>query len=625
MYKPIFYFDIFDTCVVRSCGRSDNVYFLLAETILDTRDETILRAFVEARKVAEKMAEKELGKEAVNIDEIYNFFNTAFFTHIPKRFIRDKEIEIDLQSLCPVKSMMQRLDACRQKGKVIFISDMYLPDDMLRDALLKIGIIKDEEPLYISGTVGLTKRSGHLFEYVKEKENVDVKKWVHCGDHPIGDNQTPKKLGISVKPICHLFSSYEKKWENETRLFGRTPISLFAGIIRSVRLSHYCGNDDAFVPDVMASLLIPFVLSVLNDAKKKKLERLYFAARDGYLLYKIAKTFQNVFPDIEFRYLQISTKVLYPLYIHEGTAEEVRTLLDTLPGFKPMSVLDMLDYSEDDKKDIGRVIDLEQSVRGTELFLADMIEKMVEGNRGQMLRDRCKTKRNILETYLTQEGFKSNKSVGLVDIGWRCTSQHILGILGIQNVSYYYFGTSPYRLPIEKTGSFVSYIYGEETKNSIYPLIIEFYMCRTICGTTIGYAKTDDGLIQPVKERENLMPTYIEEVKRNEQIVLDVAEKCKNYMSVVEHSEQILRTCSLRSLIEFSERPTYQLIKTIAPSLNYLHFNLKKPVIVKYYPWTYVKFKLNRTLFTFEYSKFWLYGSLVYTYRKIGEKLIKML
>ena len=214
---------------------------------------------------------------------------------------------------------------------------------------------------------------------------------------------------------------------------------------------------------------------------------------------------------------------------------------------------------------------------------------------------------------------------GLVDIGWRCTSQYMLSTLGMQNVSYYYFGTSPFRFPIEKTGTFVSYLYGEETKNSIYPLIIEYYMCRTTCGTTLGYTITDDGLIQPVKEKENLMPSYIEEVRRNEQVVLEVAEKCKNYPSVVQHAEQIFRTCSLRSLFEFTERPTYQLIKTIAPSLNYLHFDLKKPVIEKYYPWTYLKYKLNHTLYTPEYNKYWLSGSLVYTYRKFGEWLIKHL
>lgn len=621
MTNKLFSFDIFDTCIVRSCGRPDNIYFLLAEAVLKDKTESMIHAFVKARKVAEKKAEKELKKEAVAIDEIYKFFDTSIFSDLSSIEIKNKEIEIDLHSLVPVYSMIHLLNECRKKGRVIFISDMYLPDSALKNTLRQIGVINDDETIYISGTIGLSKRTGHLFDYVKEKERVNVKDWTHYGDHPIGDGKSPKSRGIKVIPVNHQYSPIEHTWDKEAQTFGRIPVSLFAGAVKSVRNHFYYGGSDEFVPDVMAALFVPFVLSVLNDAKKRNIQRLYFAARDGYILYKIAQIYGKDYPTIELRYLHISTKVLYPLMITEGTKEEVDRLLGMLPGFKPEAVLDMLGYDKDEKLDISNVIDLEQPILETNNLVDGMARKMVCGKRGENLKRRCMDKRLLLIDYLNQEKFLSSGRVGLVDIGWRCSSQSILRNLGKDDIIFYYLGVSPYRLPIEKTGSFISYMYGDDIDCSYYTLLIEFYMCRTLDGTTVGYQRKE-GIIEPILSKEKGEPSVANEIRENEYLVLEVAKACGKYLSIKENAEFILKTCSIRTMIEFCEHPTSHLVEKIAPSLNYLHFGFKKPVIEKIYPWTYLKYKISHALSTPKYNKFWLYGSLVYTYGKWGEKLV---
>ena len=50
----IYSFDVFDTCIVRSCGKPDNIFRLLAEEVVQDKDESRLRAFVIERKNAEK-------------------------------------------------------------------------------------------------------------------------------------------------------------------------------------------------------------------------------------------------------------------------------------------------------------------------------------------------------------------------------------------------------------------------------------------------------------------------------------------------------------------------------------------------------------------------------------------
>lgn len=49
----------------------------------------------------------------------------------------------------------------------------------------------------------------------------------------------------------------------------------------------------------------------MNKAKNEKLERLYFLARDGYILLWIAKFFAKKYSGLDLRYLYVSRKSMY--------------------------------------------------------------------------------------------------------------------------------------------------------------------------------------------------------------------------------------------------------------------------------------------------------------------------
>ena len=62
--QQVFSFDIFDTCLVRTCGESYNVFYILAKEILgDDAELSQINDFVLIRKRGEEYARKALVNE----------------------------------------------------------------------------------------------------------------------------------------------------------------------------------------------------------------------------------------------------------------------------------------------------------------------------------------------------------------------------------------------------------------------------------------------------------------------------------------------------------------------------------------------------------------------------------
>ena len=95
----IYSFDVFDTCIARTCGKPENIFRLLAEEVVRDRDESLLRAFVMERKSAEKKAMLSLQKEAVTLDEIYDVLDLLPFTDMPKEQIKRLEISLEQHNM----------------------------------------------------------------------------------------------------------------------------------------------------------------------------------------------------------------------------------------------------------------------------------------------------------------------------------------------------------------------------------------------------------------------------------------------------------------------------------------------------------------------------------------------
>lgn len=627
----IYSFDIFDTCITRRCGKPDNVFFLLAKEVMLDRSTTFVLDFIRERKLAEKEAlERHPEKQDVNIDEIYECFDVSLFTSMPKEFVKNKEIEIELNSFAPIRQTMDLIDDCRQKGRVIFISDMYLPYDELYNKLKELNVIQGSESFYLSNKIGKTKRHGDLFDYVKEKENINVKQWTHFGDNIHADYKMPKSKGIRTSIITYSPTKFEALWESEANIIEDKSLSVFSGIANSLRLEKNQNNDEDFVFDLMAPLITSFALCLLEKAKRDGVKKLYFAARDMYVVYIVAKRFSSLFPEIELNYLYISTKVLYPTYIIKGTEDELIYLFKLTPKFKPLSYLKILGYNKKEIDKIGSSIDLDKYLSWEDNSSEKLIKLMLEEK--DALTQRCLQKRILLKDYLRQEGVISdnNAQVAIADIGWRGTSQAILNYIFPNNsILFYYYGISETRLSIHETGTYYAFSHGEYQKDFYSKReFLEYYICRNAEGTTIGY-KIENGKTIVCREECCYSKQDIQDINNNIDNLISFADSCKSYTCILSNTNTIFYNCMQRTLQEFIRFPSYPLVKKIAPFMKFNHWGYERNLIIKlpklYHLSRLWRGFLNKTKICKrrEPDFGWFEASYIFTYKSFGEWVIK--
>lgn len=625
----IYSFDIFDTCITRSCGSEKNLLYFLACKVLSDSSEGVKRDFVRCRIDAEFEAMKSLHKEAVGLKEIYDFFDVQFFSEIKKAELMNLEIELERQSFIPVKKTLYKLDQCRHKGKVIFISDMYLPQDMLYQELVDLGVIKNKESLYVSGEYNKSKRSGSLFDYVLKAENLNNAHWVHYGDNYVNDYIIPRRLGIKAHLIHTDYSKYENMWISQSKMTGDHALSYYASIIRSIRLSNFISNEDEFTPDIMGANFVPAAIDFLKMATADGLHRLYFASRDTYFIFLVAQKLSKHFGNIECKYLRISTKILYPLTITKGTISELIHIFDFVGSFKPISMITMLGFTEKEIRDIGKLVDINRVVgsQKEKEYIAEVILK--DEHRKLTLLRNVNRKRKLFYQYLRQEKFLTvnNERVGLIDLGWRGTSQCVLKKLGFNNINFYYFGVGTDRLPMKELGDYKTLLFQEDTSSYMgYVYYSEYYMCRTTEGSTIDYQELN-GNVVPIQGPCNLSIDEKKSIKESRNIILQIVENVDLYWIIIHKSELLFKICTESTNKSFSQFPIRRLLKQIAPHLIFEHFQYTNKIVDKIYPHQLIYELLYKILKQLHLdlpkpnslSYLWRNACFIYTYGSLGE------
>lgn len=186
-------FDVFDTVVKRDVAEPKDV-FALIESRLREGTEPCVEHFYAQRVEAERAARQTNHGREVTLEEIYRQIPVSDEQRLELMQLEcQTEIEVSRPNI-PIKHVY---DACVQQGKkVLFISDMYLPSDVILQILRKNGY--NTGHLYVSCEAGRTKRDGRLFTYVQKAEDLTIDGWLHIGDAIPGDFLSPKRLGIKT-------------------------------------------------------------------------------------------------------------------------------------------------------------------------------------------------------------------------------------------------------------------------------------------------------------------------------------------------------------------------------------------------------------------------------------------
>lgn len=293
LVNDVISFDIFDTLILRPFDDPKSVFFLLGE-------KNKCPGFRKYRELAEKLARQEAfektGSHEVTLRDIYEKLQRFVVLDVEQAMKYEIETELDLVFANPY--MMNIYKEAKNLGKkVIAVSDMYLPKDVIEKMLLKCGYDGFDEVI-ISNEYGASKRTTELYKIVKEKYGQDLN-YIHIGDNNVSDNRSAKRSGIA--PIYY---KNVNQRGNAHRAFDMTSLvgSAYRGIVNA-KLQNGDKKYSQFYEygyTYAGFLVLGYCNYIHRYVHSNNIEKVLFLSRDGYILKSV---YNKLFPDDKTEYV----------------------------------------------------------------------------------------------------------------------------------------------------------------------------------------------------------------------------------------------------------------------------------------------------------------------------------
>ena len=313
-------FDIFDTLLVRPALHPKDIFHLVAKKVYAAYGIDFLKMRWDA--------EERLGAPNATIHDIYGYMAREYgLSHATAQALLAEEIRCEQTLLTPREDVRKLYDEAVRLGKrVIAVSDMYLPSDVLEKFLRKSGY-DGIAAVYVSCEHGTRKSDGGLYETVIAAENVHPSEILHIGDDYRSDYVKALEHKItamhcpSVRELCSygnsaceaLFTGTAGKDPFWNMLMGFSLNRLFSG--RAEAPADIADVKDLrhFSHLVAAPLTTGFCLSVATDERLQNTHKnIYFASRDGYLPHKVYAVIRNYVECIPGVYFYAGRRAYYP-------------------------------------------------------------------------------------------------------------------------------------------------------------------------------------------------------------------------------------------------------------------------------------------------------------------------
>lgn len=293
----IYSFDVFDTIITRRTAIPSGIFCIMQDKLKHDSEYEDIPVFIKdnfyvLRKGAEELARLDtlrLGKREITFHDIYRALSTtANLTKKQLELIQNLEFKTEMCNIVGIESVISKIKhLLRHNKRVILISDMYLSGEMIRILLVNLDPVFRNIPIYVSSDYGATKADGTLYAIIKRLENLEYCQWIHEGDNEYSDILQASRLGI------HAISSRQAAWKDEEKklLFENERDfywQLSLGSTRCLNLMQDWSLPGRIGGGIGGPVLYPYICWVLEESIRKKIDRLYFIARDGWILKQIA-------------------------------------------------------------------------------------------------------------------------------------------------------------------------------------------------------------------------------------------------------------------------------------------------------------------------------------------------
>lgn len=497
--KKVVSFDIFDTLLFRNIYRPTDIFRIMEQ---EAYEQYKIEGFHDLRIQSEAESRNEKNKFESTLDEVYDVIEKKVKKDVSK--LKKREIELELAFIDKNPFMKEIFDyALEKKKKVVLISDMYLPEEVVRKLLKKAGYA--EVPLYISNKYHASKGSAELYQVACEHEKLDKKSWVHIGDNINSDYNKAKEFGIDAILYDNI----------RTRDKLGEPKTIVQSILRGVQNNYlYNGNEHSYWERFGALYASPVYYGFTNWLFRltKEKDNLFFLARDGYVVKKVYDKFkakEKTKTDTYYLYCSRKTFQL-PAFLHKTQDEAIDYLCAFTDCYDYKAtvgdILKNIGLDEDNYNDILSIFGFSSKEDVINQNNLSQVRRLLKYLYSDIEIELTKAEKIVLK-YLKQENYFKYDRINIMDVGWAGSIQEALKLIAGKKVMGYYFGTIPAPRKIDIISNSLGFAFDEAKPESYYkkifdvPMMYEFLFSAPH-GTTIGF-KEKGGKVVPVTDEDD--------------------------------------------------------------------------------------------------------------------------
>ena len=508
----LYSFDVFDTLITRNTATPLGIFTLIQHKLCNDElyagiSSYIRENFYQLRIHAEELARlhyQQNGIEDVTLEQIYEAMGTTGYLSPEEQVVlTDLERQTECVNVVGIQKNIEKIkELLASNQRVVLISDMYLDEKTIRNMLIAVDPVFKEIPLYVSSEYKQGKYSGNLYKTVKVSDTVECGNWTHFGDNPHCDVTAAKKIGISSTQFAYekLMPIEVAKLDNHER---DRDAQLCIGTARNVRLRNQLAGPSAIGCTVAGPILFPYVQWILEASQRRGITRLYFIARDGFLLKKIADILiKKINLGISTHYIYGSRKV-WRMPSYDGEIGSLRKLLswsyphrikslNKLAEVLQISCEALLGFLPEECRDQ----DQELSYPALCAYVAHL-----EGNpvfRNFLYQSQQQAK-EIVQKYLQQELDWSDDNFAFVDLGGGGLTQ---GCLAETMKDFYARPIRTFFFKMDKVNLMRNCIYYNFLPSKLKNDLVIEMICRASHGQTDGYAEVQGKVVPVLKEGE---------------------------------------------------------------------------------------------------------------------------
>lgn len=340
-------FDIFDTLITRPFYEPLDMFRIMDKDYRELTHNDVGINFSKIRVISENICRENKRKtdpecQEVTLDEIYDTIHTQY--EISKDVLeklKKKECEYEIR-FCKRRDTIHELYelALDMGKKVIFTSDMYLPEDVIVKILKENGYTEYTK-LYLSSTVKKIKWTGDLYRHVFKDMGLEPGEMIHMGDNFESDYKRAKELGMNSIHIPKTIDVMTKTnytnnlaqplikslpfWRDNAESIRFMGIRCMMAVVANKlfdnpfkTFDHRTDfNSDPYLIGYYAlGMYVYGVTKWILDETNDNYDKVSFMARDGYLILESYKIMKELYsnPAAE-EYLYVSRKALIPVMI----------------------------------------------------------------------------------------------------------------------------------------------------------------------------------------------------------------------------------------------------------------------------------------------------------------------